>query len=538
MEIVELLGVALGLASLAGINLYLTVLLAGLAVRFDWLQVAAQHPSLEALGHPIVLVVAGLLFCLEFMADKIPWVDSLWDSVHTAIRPVGGVLLGLQVVGDMPTYIQVLTALMAGGAALTTHAAKAGTRLVINHSPEPASNIGMSLAEDAVVAGGVALSLMHPVVALGSFAALLVILWLIFPKLWRAMKTTAWLVLKKLRMPGTDRAGDRSVELERRMNDELRDLLLLQVGVNELDVKATVPCISGKSRGIRGLSPNLECLLVLTDGAEAVYCAASKGLSDRVFRLPLAEASLRMESTFLSENLVLESPSQRAVFRFPRGKEQTIDAVIARLRSVPAIVEPPAPNPFTDDVLTEPAPAPRTESAPAPVPLFVPEPTQRLELTKPAPAPAPAPEPPPTGDGKGKESGEVQGVTTDPVPPKPEPAETVPAPAVLRRLAPRVTPRRDAESAVVLRTQPEEASVDPPAGEPTESGSDKTPVASAPDSTPAPDRKATADVPEPQSPDAAVHAPAPEAASAPSPDSAPASDSEEGKTLPPFPSIP
>jgi hypothetical protein len=528
MEIVELLGVALGLASLAGINLYLTVLLAGLAVRFDWLQVAAQHPSLDALGHPIVLVVAGLLFCLEFMADKIPWVDSLWDSVHTAIRPVGGVLLGLQVVGDLPTYIQVLTALMAGGAALTTHAAKAGTRLVINHSPEPASNIGMSLAEDVVVAGGVALSLLHPVAALGSFAGLLLILWLIFPKLWRAMKTTAWLVLKKLRMPGTDRTGERTVELERRMNDELRDLLLLQVGVNELDVKATVPCISGKSRGVRGLSPNLECLLVLTDGSEALYCAASKGLSDRVFRLPLAEANLRMESTFLSENFVLESPSQRAVFRFPRGQERTIDAIMTRLRPVPDRDSP------------EPGPAPHTESAPAPAPLFVPEPAKRLELTKPVPVPAPEAVPAPVSSegGKGKESGGVHEINRDPASPQSEPAENLPAPAVLKRLAPRVTPRRDAESAVVLRTTPEEASVEPSADGPSGTDADKSPVASSPNSTPAPEAKATEEVPEPQSPDAPVLAPALDSASDPTNEAAPAADSEERKTLPPFPSIP
>ena len=154
MDILAQLGVALGLASLAGVNLYLTVLLTGLAVRFNAVHLAAQYQSLDVLAHPVVISVAGLLFVMQFVADKIPWVDSLWDSVHTVIRPVGGTLLALQVLGTMPGYVQVAAGLLAGGATLTTHSAKAGTRLLINHSPEPMTNVAMSLAEEAAVAGG------------------------------------------------------------------------------------------------------------------------------------------------------------------------------------------------------------------------------------------------------------------------------------------------------------------------------------------------------------------------------------------------
>ena len=143
MQLLEQLGVALGLASLAGVNLYLTVLLAGAMVRYDILHLAQQYQHLEVFGHPIVLTVAGMLFAMEFFADKIPWVDSLWDSVHTVIRPVGGTLLGLQAMGQMDPWMQVVAGLIAGSAALTTHSAKAGTRLLINHSPEPVSNISM-----------------------------------------------------------------------------------------------------------------------------------------------------------------------------------------------------------------------------------------------------------------------------------------------------------------------------------------------------------------------------------------------------------
>ncbi|WP_051946006.1 DUF4126 domain-containing protein [Verrucomicrobium sp. BvORR106] len=335
MHILEQLGVALGLASLAGVNLYLTVLLAGLAVRFDWLHLAAQHQSLEVLGHPVVLFVAGLLFCLEFFADKVPWVDSLWDSVHTFIRPVGGVLLGLEAVGDMPLYVKVTAALLAGGAALTTHGAKAGTRLIVNQSPEPVSNVAVSVSEDVAVAGGVALTLLNPMVALITFGGILIILWMLLPRLWRASKAAVWLVWKKLRMPGMRRALTQPLELERRVNDDLRDLLQLQVGIDENDVLATVRCLSGKGRGVRGLSSNLPGLLVLTRQKDHLYFAASKGLSDRVFRLPLEGVEIQTDSRFLSENLVLEGAAYRAVFRFPRGEGDVVETLALRLQGAP-----------------------------------------------------------------------------------------------------------------------------------------------------------------------------------------------------------
>lgn len=335
MHILEQLGVALGLASLAGVNLYLTVLLAGLAVRFDWLHLAAQHQSLEVLGHPVVLFVAGLLFCLEFFADKVPWVDSLWDSVHTFIRPVGGVLLGLEAVGDMPLYVKVTAALLAGGAALTTHGAKAGTRLLVNQSPEPVSNVAVSVSEDVAVAGGVALTLLNPMVALITFGGILVILWMLLPRLWRASKAAVWLVWRKLRMPGMRRALTQPLELERRVNDDLRDLLQLQVGIDENDVLATVRCLSGNGKGVRGLSSNLPGLLVLTKQKDHLHFAASKGLSDRVFRLPLEGVEIQTDSRFLSENLVLDGSSYRAVFRFPRGEGDVVETLALRLQEAP-----------------------------------------------------------------------------------------------------------------------------------------------------------------------------------------------------------
>jgi Domain of unknown function (DUF4126) len=187
MQILEHLGLALGLASMAGLNLYLTVLLSGVMIHFNFLHLADQHSELVALGHPWVLAVAGGLYFVEFFADKVPWVDSAWDSVHTLIRPAGGTLLALQALGEIPPHIQVMAGLVAGGAALTTHSVKAGTRLIANHSPEPVSNIALSIGEDVAVVGGAMLALLSPVLAFVGVSLLLISLWMLLPTLWRTL---------------------------------------------------------------------------------------------------------------------------------------------------------------------------------------------------------------------------------------------------------------------------------------------------------------------------------------------------------------
>lgn len=188
MQILQHLGLALGLASLAGLNLYLTVFIAGVLMHFNLLHLADQYHDLAALGHPWVIGVSGALYLVEFFADKVPWLDSLWDSIHTIIRPAGGTLVALQALGDMPPHVQVIAGLLAGGAALTTHTAKAGTRLLANHSPEPVSNVALSLGEDAAVVGGSALAFLTPVVALVVFTLVLVGLWLLLPRLFRLLR--------------------------------------------------------------------------------------------------------------------------------------------------------------------------------------------------------------------------------------------------------------------------------------------------------------------------------------------------------------
>ncbi len=185
---IQLLGPALGLAYLSGINLYAAVLAIGLGTRFGIFQLPEQVQGLAILSEPYVIAVAGLLFLVEFFADKIPWVDSIWDAIHTFIRPVGAAVLGVVALGDIGPVNQTVAALVLGGVGLSSHASKSGARLLINQSPEPFTNIAMSLAEDVVVIGGVYMATAHPVLSFWFVASILAITAIFFPKMIRLIR--------------------------------------------------------------------------------------------------------------------------------------------------------------------------------------------------------------------------------------------------------------------------------------------------------------------------------------------------------------
>ncbi len=167
MSALEILGMAASLSLLAGWRLYATVLAVGVALRFGWWQLPDHLTNLAVVSHTWVLVVAGIGFACEFFADKIPWLDSAWDTVHTFVRPVGGALLAFSLISPDDPKMQVIYFLLGGGMALLSHTTKAGTRLIVNQSPEPVSNVVLSAAEDATVAGTLWLIFTHPLVAFG-----------------------------------------------------------------------------------------------------------------------------------------------------------------------------------------------------------------------------------------------------------------------------------------------------------------------------------------------------------------------------------
>jgi Domain of unknown function (DUF4126) len=173
MGAVQLIGVAASLSLLAGWRLYACVLAAGLAMRFGLLHLPQQIHALDVLANPWVIGVAALGAVAELFADKVMWLDSLWDGVHTLIRPLGGALLASAVIDASDPTWQVVVFLLGGGAALLSHGAKAGARAVVNTSPEPVSNIVASTAEDVLSTGGLWLALMHPGTAIVIAAMLL-----------------------------------------------------------------------------------------------------------------------------------------------------------------------------------------------------------------------------------------------------------------------------------------------------------------------------------------------------------------------------
>ena len=161
-DILTTLGRTMGFSFAAGINLYATVAILGLAQRFEWVALPEQF---RVFDNNIVIGAALVLYVVEFVADKIPWLDSLWDAIHTLIRPVGGALIAVAALGHASPTVEGLVALLGGTLAAGTHFTKAGTRAVANTSPEPFSNWALSLAEDAFVIGLSTLALKAPLVA-------------------------------------------------------------------------------------------------------------------------------------------------------------------------------------------------------------------------------------------------------------------------------------------------------------------------------------------------------------------------------------
>jgi Domain of unknown function (DUF4126) len=162
IEVLAGLGRTLGFSFAAGINLYATVAILGLASRYGWVSLPDQF---RVFDNDVVIGAAIVLYVVEFVADKIPWVDSLWDAVHTVIRPVGGALIAVGTLGDASPAVEGLTALLGGTLAAGTHFTKAGTRAVANTSPEPVSNWILSISEDIFVVGLGFVALKYPVLA-------------------------------------------------------------------------------------------------------------------------------------------------------------------------------------------------------------------------------------------------------------------------------------------------------------------------------------------------------------------------------------
>jgi hypothetical protein len=185
MEVLITLGRTLGFSFAAGLNLYATVAVLGLASRYGWVDLPAQY---QVFDHDVVIIAALVMYVIEFFADKIPWVDTLWDGIHTAIRPLGGALIAVATLGEASPTVEGLVALLGGAVAASSHVTKAGTRAMANTSPEPFSNWLLSIGEDLFVLALGFVALKYPVAALVVCVVLLALIAWFFVVLIRAAR--------------------------------------------------------------------------------------------------------------------------------------------------------------------------------------------------------------------------------------------------------------------------------------------------------------------------------------------------------------
>lgn len=190
------LGRTLGFSFAAGVNLYATVAILGLAARYGWVELP---PRFDLFDRDVVIYTAMAMYLLEFFADKIPYVDSLWDLIHTAIRPVGGALIAVATLGEASPTVEGLVALLGGTVAASSHLTKTSTRAVANTSPEPFTNWFLSLGEDLFVVGLGYLALQYPVAAL-VVAVALILLIVVFASV-IARTTLRWFSRKRITTP-------------------------------------------------------------------------------------------------------------------------------------------------------------------------------------------------------------------------------------------------------------------------------------------------------------------------------------------------
>jgi len=184
-HITATLALTMGLAWASGINLYATLLTLGFLANSGNINLP---PDLQIVANPLVMGAAGIMYFIEFFADKTPGVDTGWDAIHTFIRIPAGAMLAAGAVGDLNPAVEIAAALLGGSLAAGSHATKAGSRVLINTSPEPFSNWVASVSEDIAVVGGVWASINHPVIFLVGLVIFIILMIWVLPRIWVSVK--------------------------------------------------------------------------------------------------------------------------------------------------------------------------------------------------------------------------------------------------------------------------------------------------------------------------------------------------------------
>lgn len=331
MEVLDQLSVALGFATLAGINLYLTAFVTGIAIRFHWVILAERYEELAVLGEPAVLLVTGSLLLTELLADKIPWVDSVWDAFHTLIRPVGGGLLAVSAIGTARPEFEVIVALIGASAASVSHGFKSGTRLAVNHSPEPFSNSIVSVTEDVAVLGGLSLMAVDPKILGAICVVFLGVAIYSLPKIFRRLRGFYWLLFHNL-------FGDRSPDESGLSLSETELESLGEVLQAEPRVLGSVPVVASRTKFLPGMRPWMVGRLVAVEGAgqqPRLFLLARRWRRCRCAEFPATALRYVRQEGLLGEKLTVYEPGGKfqAVFRLPRGMGPRVRGVVRHLET-------------------------------------------------------------------------------------------------------------------------------------------------------------------------------------------------------------
>jgi len=265
--------------------------------------------------------VSGTLLAIEVLADKVPWVDSLWDTVHTLIRPVGGALLAISALGTSRPEFDVVIALVAGGATMVSHGFKAGTRLMVNGSPEPASNFLVSSAEDVIVLGGLTLTYLEPRVAMALCVIFLLFAIYAMPKMFRRIKGFYWLLAKNL----TGWMEETPKQLPTTLTSE-EDVALVNAATGSApEVVWALPVLTGRMKGMpKKISSYTMGKLVAVRGGQLYFVAKRFG-GAVCLDLAVQQREVKVETRMFSESIVIydrdpKTGKAHMIFRIPMSQ--------------------------------------------------------------------------------------------------------------------------------------------------------------------------------------------------------------------------
>lgn len=358
MEALNLLGTTMGLGLVSGVNLYATVLTVGLGMRLGLITLSPEMSQLEILANPYVLITAGVIYAIEFLADKIPWVDSLWDAIHTLVRPLGAAAIGAGVVGTVEPATAAVAGLFCGGVALSGHSTKAGTRILINHSPEPFSNIVLSIVEDVFAIFGAWLAVAHPLVMLVIGLTFLALFIWFAPKVFRLIRVELLAlkgILKKLFAALTRKAttvapaaagsnGGYSVPVgvtsqssggsfsqpwtSPNVPDKYASFVQDKLGLR--DTHDCVRCVAGS--GVKGLRNSVGYLYVRDDGILFVTRRMFRFRDHRLFRSSIEDVQFKKRILF--DQLMIKVKGRRLNLLFFKDSWGEAEEVFCRLQAL------------------------------------------------------------------------------------------------------------------------------------------------------------------------------------------------------------